>query len=327
MTVFDRPCLQRMEISTCTSPNDWLFFAQGGANILLQYAGHVSTYQGKLLRLRRTKCLVDQMSSAHVYDFMLSFEEEEVGSFLIDCQLVNLDDRYVLALRHRFDVLRDSNALVVENLVQDSQNHTKLSKHTWIHLTLPDDGATGLDVVLELKPKWLTSVDSTYCRNCSLAQARNERRHFCPLDLVNESNMQQGVADLLRPLPSQLEQYLDSQGVCLRALLMGYLKCDQSIFKKLQQMQNRYPIHNFNAIKRDDDVSDTILRGMSLRDVGVFVKFSIPHVPTELNRVAFLSHIFDLDPKERSRLSYWQDTQDKLEAFANAKNPGWRNCG
>lgn len=302
-------------------PEDWSFFASGGANILLQYNGPASFLSDKLMRLRRKKSEVPIIKSKQVLDFMRSFDNTFNGSILESC-VIDLSPEIVSNFKSRFDIDDDNHALLVVNVTYGCSQSVSLSKHAKIHFSTPGTGSSIPQLILEFKPKWLSSFNSIYCRNCSLAQVRDEKRHFCPLDLVFDPMVANGVEDLLEPIPQDLKSLIESTGIRLEETLITYLRGSGSILKMLRVLQKRYDTLTVMEIQNENEVLDTLLRAFSLRDVGVFLK-----VITLGSRTASIEPVvFDIDPKSPHRYKYWQETQKKIEDREDKINPLWRKC-
>lgn len=303
------------------NPEDWAYFASGGANILLQYNGPANILSDKLMRLRKNKTDVPNIKSKQVLDFMRSLEDRFYGSIL-EYDYIELDQNSVSNFESRFDIDDDNHALLVLNVTHGCSQSVSLSKHAKIHYSIPETGSQKPQIILEFKPKWLTPSDSFYCRNCSLAQVRNEKRHFCPLDLVCDSRIANGVRDLLKPIPQVLKNLIDNTGIRLEETLIKYLRGSGSILKTLRDLQETYDSLKVMKIQNENEVLEDLLRAFSLRDVGVFIKV----IALGSRKVRVDSYVFDLDPKSPRRYKYWQETQKKVEARKDRINPVWKKC-
>lgn len=319
---------------------NWKIFARGGANVLFKYVGPNLTFKGKLLRMRRNKN--DDMNSASskdVYNFMRELEPEFEDT-LLHLELVDLGESFLAAMRSRFDLANDSQALLMDNVLHHNGSTYQLSKHSFIHVFDPHLNDEKVRLVIELKPKWLCHYKNTlYCRNCSMAQMRGEARHFCPLDFVNNPNVPRGVADFLEPLPVSTKLQLEEAGIPLKTLLVDYLCGEHSVFKKLRCLQMIDTTNELADVQLESDVLKELLKAMSLRDVGVFLKLvdrcqaadslaaeSSPSCEVS-GRFAFTTVLFDLDPKSRSRYTYWKSTAEKLYYISRHSQPNWPACG
>lgn len=302
-------------------PRDWQFFASGGANILLQYRGREEFFSDKLMRLRRKKSHTRLIRNTEVFKFTKEFRDE-LGECLLEYQIFDLDSELLSQLKSVFDIVDDHKALVMKNLINSCTLSIELSKHVKLHIEQLDALRASKIVILELKPKWLTPSQSIYCRNCCLAQSRQEKRHFCPLDLVIESRISNGVSDLMAPIPELIKNKFEQSGVSMERILAKYLNTNNNIFQHLQHLQNKYNVPDLSTIETEDDVLDKILWGMSLRDVGVFLRLE---VSTNFE-TSVTPTVFDLDPKSPLRFTYWQEVQFQVKALQNDSALNWPPC-
>lgn len=302
-------------------PHDWQFFAKGGANLLLQYHGSGEYFSDKLMRLRRQKCHTRLIRNMEVFKFTEEFRDE-LGECLIEYQLFDLDSELFTHLKSAFDIVDDYTALVVKNLISSCTLSIELSKHGKLHIEQLDALHASKIVILELKPKWLTLSQSIYCRNCCLAHSRNEKRHFCPLDLVIKSRISKGVSDLMAPIPELVKEKFEQFGISMERILAKYLNTNNNIFQHLQNLQMKYDVPDLSTIETEDDLLDEILRGMSLRDVGLFLRLEV----SANHETSVTPTVFDLDPKSPLRLNYWQEVQLQVKALQNDSTLNWPPC-
>ncbi|KAI5950385.1 PMT6 [Candida theae] len=132
-------------------------------------------------------------------------------------------------------------------------------------------------IIFEIKPKWLyDNKSSNYCRTCSLNQLRNVPRHFCPLDLLYPQTINQGLDDIFSKIPPEIIDLIEVKNQFpLKQLFYEFLSNpDQNVFAKLKQYQK---INNKNDLIENltssHDVSQNLSLVMTLRDVGLFIKF------------------------------------------------------
>lgn len=301
-------------------PRDWQFFASGGANILLQYQGREEFFSDKLMRLRRKKSHTRLIRNTEVFKFTKEFRDE-LGECLLEYQEFDLDSELFSQLKSAYDIVDDHKALIMKNLINSCTLSIELSKHVKLHIEQLDTSCNKI-VILEMKPKWLTPSQSIYCRNCCLAQRRHEKRHFCPLDLVIESRISNGVSDLMAPIPELIKNKFEQCGVSMERILAKYLNNNNNIFRHLQHLQNKYDVPDLSTIEMEDGVLDEILRGMSLRDVGIFLRLE---VSTNFE-TSVTPTVFDLDPKSPLRFSYWQEVQFHVKELQNHSVLNWPPC-
>lgn len=132
-------------------------------------------------------------------------------------------------------------------------------------------------IIFEIKPKWLyDNRSSNYCRTCSLNQLRNVPRHFCPLDLLYPTTIDQGLDDIFSKIPKEIIDLIEVENnFPLKQLFCQFLSNpDHNVFAKLKQYQK---INNKNDLIENLtsslDVSQNLSLVMTLRDVGLFIKF------------------------------------------------------
>ncbi|KAL6016358.1 Inositol-pentakisphosphate 2-kinase [Candidozyma auris] len=322
------------EAVSSSSVCDWRFIAEGGANIIFAYKGRNPVLHGKALRLRRRKTKSEMFTSLETLNFMRDFGKDMAG-FLVDAALVDLKTELVSALKSCYDIADDLHGLILENVLSDSHESHKLSKHAWFHIVHDNDSKRVSRIIIEFKPKWLTKADNIYCRNCSLSQMRDEKRHFCPLDLVFDQAIRAGVFDLLQALHPSVRARIGQAYVIVGKVLIDYLLGQNSVLKRLRDLQQQFPTYELSKLSSAEEVSEELRKGMSLRDVGVYLE--IYHASRRSMFVAaqesFYSTeyevrpiIFDLDPKSATRFEHWKTTELRLQEFCNSPNRYWKPC-
>ncbi|KAG5422084.1 IPK1 [Candida metapsilosis] len=144
------------------------------------------------------------------------------------------------------------------------------------NLSLNSSGTIN-SIIFEIKPKWLyDNKSANYCRTCSLNQLRNVPRHFCPLDLLYPQTIAQGLDDIFSKIPPEIIDLIEVQNKFpLKKLFHQFLSNpDHNVFAKLKQYQK---INNKNDLIENltssSDVSQNLSLVMTLRDVGLFIKF------------------------------------------------------
>ncbi|KAI5910855.1 Inositol-pentakisphosphate 2-kinase [Candida parapsilosis] len=132
-------------------------------------------------------------------------------------------------------------------------------------------------IIFEIKPKWLyDNKSANYCRTCSLNQLHKVQRHFCPLDLLYPNTIDQGIDDIFSRIPPDIINLIEVQNnFPLKQLFRQFLSNpDHNVFAKLKQYQK---INNKNDLIENltssSDVSQNLSLVMTLRDVGLFIKF------------------------------------------------------
>lgn len=332
-----------MEISKTTSPLDWVYFAKGNANILFKYTGSNDYYKHKLLRVRLLKDDDQYISTCELYDFIELKCKHLFPHQIIDIQLIVLTTDFVTRLdNHGNDImLTERYGLLIPNILDGNFYKYKLSKN--VHLYL--NKSTSIDsVIFEIKPKWLYDNKNTnYCRTCLLNQLRGHQRHFCPLDMLYSHTVDSGLADLFAPIPPEILASLEANAFPCDELFRRFLANPNNVFQKLKQYQR---INNKNDLIRNlssiHDVLQNLSLVMTLRDVGLFIKFekydrsnnihnshnNVHNLMTIENYGKFLvtCNIYDLDLKSKMKYKHWLDIENKLLAIYNSTNPDWRPC-
>lgn len=200
-------------------------------------------------------------------------------------------------------------------------------------------------VIFEIKPKWLyDNTSSNYCRTCLLNILKGYSRHFCPLDLLYPETIDEGLEDIFSVIPKELLTTIEEiNRIPLKQLFKIFLSNPNSVFQRLKEYQR---INNKNDLIKNltsiDDVSQNLSLVMTLRDVGLFIKFekydkynnihnsqnNINNLITIENYGKFLltCNIYDLDLKSKLKYKHWLDIEEKLQSIYNSSNPNWRYC-
>ncbi|WEJ92715.1 Inositol-pentakisphosphate 2-kinase [Yamadazyma tenuis] len=302
-----------MEISKLTSPQEWKYFAKGNANILFEYTGSNDYLRHKLLRLRLLKEDDQYISTCELYDFIELRCKHLFPEMIIDIQLVVLTGEFV----HNLDsnghkmMIQERYGLLLPNILEGENNKQALSKNCNLYF---DDQFNA--ITLELKPKWLyDNKNNNYCRTCSLNQLRGFERHFCPLDFLYPEALQEGLDDVFKAVPDDLVQQIQ-KNIPVKQLFMQYLQSPKNVFQKLKQYQK---INDKNDLIENltspNDVSVNLWLVMTLRDVGLFLKFekydrnnNIHNSHNNVNNLITIdngkylltSNIYDLDLKSKN---------------------------
>lgn len=328
-----------MEISKTTTSNDWKYFAKGNANILFEYTGTNDYLRHKLLRLRLKKDDDQYISTCELYDFVELRCKHLFPQLIIDIQLVVLTKELVNNLDSNGNqlMLNERYGLLIPNILDGDYRREELSKNCNLHYTGKIDS-----VILEMKPKWLyDNKTDNYCRTCLLNQLKQLPRHFCPLDLLYTETIDQGIDDIFLKVPEELYNTVESN-IPIRQLLRAFLNNPNNIFQKLKQYQK---INDRNDLIENltspNDVSTNLSLVMTLRDVGLFLKFekydkdnNIHNSHSNVNNIMEINdekflltcNIYDLDLKSRSKYKNWLEVEHKLQPIYNSSTPGWRHC-
>ncbi|KAK6463102.1 inositol-pentakisphosphate 2-kinase [Scheffersomyces coipomensis] len=337
-----------MEIYKITEPNEWSYFAKGQANILFKYNGSNEYLKHKLLRVRLFKEDAQYITTCELYDFIELQCKNLFPQQIIDVQLVVLTTDFVNALDSKGDklMIKERYGLLIPNILHGNYNKSVLSKYCNLYHSHTSETNDKIDsVIFELKPKWLyDNKKSNYCRTCSLNQLRGLPRHFCPLDFLYEETVDQGLNDLFQPIPTQILSKIEIDNkIPLKKLFRIFLSNPQNVFLKLKQYQK---IDNKNDLIKNlsspQDVSQNLSLVMTLRDVGLFIKFekydkhnnfhnshdNISNIieVEPYGRFVITCNIYDLDLKSNTKYSHWLDIEQRLQPIYNSLNPDWKFC-
>ncbi|CAI5759353.1 unnamed protein product [Candida verbasci] len=335
-----------MEISKITSPNEWSYFAKGSANILFKYIGSNDYLRHKLLRLRLSKLDEEYISTCELYDFIELKCKHLFPKHIIDIQLVVLTSDFVNRLDSKGHKLmvKERYGLLLPNILNGNYKQINLSKNCQLYHDEDDSGSIS-SVIFEIKPKWLyDNISSNYCRTCSLNQFKQFKRHFCPLDLLYTETIDEGLKDLFSSIPKQtLDKIENVNKIPLFKLFQIYLNNENNVFLKLKQYQK---INNKNDLIKNltnsNDVSTNLSLVMTLRDVGLFIKFekydkfnNCHNSHNNINNLIEIDrfgkflitcNIYDLDLKSKMKYKHWLKIENDLKDIYNSNNPNWRHC-
>lgn len=354
-----------MEIYKVTEPKDWEFFAKGNANIIFSYRGSNDYLKQKLLRLRLSKDEEQYISTCELYDFIELKCRGMFGLQMIHVQLMVLTKDFVENLNSEGNKIEmtERYALLIPNILDKYFAKYALSKHCCqLFLSNGRQKDSNLvrnsqisdlekenmpidSVTFEIKPKWLYDNTSTrYCRTCLYNQLRGYPRHFCPLDLLYDETIDQGLDDIFSAIPpALLERIHNENGIPIKQLFRIFLANPKNVFQKLKQFQ-KINSHN-EVIDNLTDAKDVLPRLsliMTLRDVGLFIKFEkydkLNDAHNSYNNVNNLidlegygkflltCNIYDLDLKSKFKYRHWIEIEQKLQSIYNSTNSDWRNC-
>ncbi|CAN3356826.1 inositol-pentakisphosphate 2-kinase [Diutina catenulata] len=332
-----------MEIAKLTAPQDWEYFAKGAANILFKYTGDNDYLKHRLMRARLAKDTDEYISTCELYDFLELKCKRLFPDNIIDVQLIVLDPDFVANLDSNGNQLMMSEryGLLIPNMLAGSYERYSLSKHCQLYV---DTHQPAQSVIFEIKPKWLYDNTTTnYCRTCSLNQFRNYERHFCPLDLLYPHTVSRGLADLFAHIPENVSSQLKEEKFPLQKLFEAFLSRPNNVFLKLKTFQEiNDKSDQIKNLQSSDDVSATLSLIMTLRDVGLFIRFERYDKNNDLHnshnnvenlldvaeygKFLITCNIYDLDLKSQMKYKHWQSTEEKLAPIYNSENPNWPFC-
>lgn len=329
-----------MEISKLTSPNDWKYFAKGNANILFKYTGLNDYLTHKLLRVRLSKDDDQYITTCELYDFVELRCKHLFPQSIVDIQLVVLTEDFVHDLDKGTDdklMVFERYGLLIPNILDGDFDREVLSKNCNLYYSDNFDSIT-----LEMKPKWLyDNKKDNYCRTCLLNQLKGFERHFCPLDLLYEETIDQGIEDIFSKVSNGVMSKINDN-IPIKQLFKIFLNNENNVFQKLKQFQK---INDKNDLIQNltspNDVSANLSLVMTLRDVGLFLKFEkfdiTNNVHTshhnvnniiEIDNQKYLltCNIYDLDLKSKNKYKHWLDIEHQLQPIYKSSNPEWRYC-
>lgn len=268
-----------MPVEEELKPEDWEYFAEGAANMILK--SRLPQYSGTLLRVR--KYVEGSPSTVRVNEFYQKNVIPILGDYYVGTRLVNLSQGFVKTINEREPAETQRNDTPLDDAEEhaflmesafDSNLKTNTVKIKSSLLTLcstPDNGELQ-EVVLEFKPKWLlkspnSGEQSIRCRTCALAFKRGKKPGICPLDLVSDDY------DIVF---RSFERYLDGASeyvpnkfpladivatALFRSPLLGKLK-------KLQQLDKRGILGYNNT---GEELDEDFLVATAARDCTMFV--------------------------------------------------------
>lgn len=334
-----------MEISKITSPSEWVYFAKGNANILFKYTGNNDYLRHKLLRVRLLKEDKQYILTCELYDFIELSCKHLFPEQIVDIQLVVLTSDFINLLDNKGNALmvRERYGLLIPNILDRNYTKCSLLKNCQLYYYQLPNNTIEL-AIFEIKPKWFyDNKSSNYCRTCLLNQLKGFERHFCPLDLLYKETMEEGINDIFRPIPNDLLVTMEESKFPLRTLFQLFLDNPENVFQKLKQYQR---INNKNDLIKNltsiNDVLLNLLLIMTLRDVGLFIKFekynmlnnvhnsqnnkhNIMEVPG-YGKFVITCNIYDLDLKSNMKYKHWLEVEQKLQNINNSSNPNWKFC-
>ncbi|GAA5941843.1 inositol-pentakisphosphate 2-kinase [Sporobolomyces koalae] len=188
-----------------TSPRDWRYVAEGGANLVLSYIPLEQAYSNKVLRLRkRSKRTGLSVGGEPDARFSRDVVQPLLGSdHVTNLTRIRTESSWLVEMNR---VLDDTSARPRFRVEQDEIDHDSP------YAIVAQDLIGGHNVVaFEIKPKWgflpraaqlstlSRSIKTTYCRFCMHRYHRNHSidEHdtgYCPLDLYSRDERRMRTA-------------------------------------------------------------------------------------------------------------------------------------
>lgn len=338
-----------------TSPSDWQYFAKGNANALFEYTGPNDTFKGQLLRLRLEKELDLYVSVEKLNNFIQKTCEPLFPGQLVGTQMINVPPEF----RDQLTVTKcklmnsETHGFLMMNIRKGNFENYKLLKYCSLHVetkgsetkegketrATEDEESKILSVLFELKPKWLYDPSTIYCRTCLLKQLKGLDRHFCCNDLTRAETIDRGVMDVISAIPIKLIEKIEQSRFPLSHLLTMFAQRPQNILHKLKKNEIVGEGDEILSLNSASDVLDRLSLVMTLRDVGLFLKFKVVDKEdykqpiggdaflTEINGEIYetTSYIYDLDLKSSERFEHWKATEMELQGYYNCESD-WPPC-
>ncbi|BGO97923.1 Inositol-pentakisphosphate 2-kinase [Rhodotorula toruloides ATCC 204091] len=185
-----------------TSPSDWKYTAEGGANLVASFAGPASSpFWGHALRLRKRKKRAGgtkEAEDAVPSEVDVDFGARVIAPLLGEANVVEME-KVRLERGWLEELVEDMRAKAVRPVERESEDEIDLDAPEGV---VVEDLIAGRGVLaVEIKPKWgflpspthlspsNASIKTTYCRTCMhrhyKASEDGGSDGFCPLDLYS----------------------------------------------------------------------------------------------------------------------------------------------
>lgn len=315
-----------------------------------------------MLRVRLLKEEEEYISTCELYDFIELKCKPLFPHQIIDIQLVVLTMDFVTQLDSHGNkiMLKERYGLLLPNILDGNYEKHFLSKHCQLYTGCTNNIKTNNNlnktktthdtsqidsVIFEIKPKWLyDNTSSNYCRTCLLNQHRNQTRHFCPLDLLYPDTLERGLEDIFQLIPTKTMSEIEQDSKFpIKSLFRIFLSNPENVFQKLKQYQR---IANKNDLIKNlgsaADVLHNLLLVMTLRDVGLFIKFEKYNRDNNIHnshnnvhnlidveghgKFLLTCNIYDLDLKSKMKYRHWFEVEQQLQGIYGSINEEWRFC-
>lgn len=194
---------------------------------------------------------------------------------LIRNYITNLDDNQVILLK-------------IKQLKGSSFRETLLHDH-FTSIYRSNEGV----ILMEIKPKWLFSR-LKYCRNCTHNVIKGRKIDYCYKVLLNNAQHFRDIVSQCECVPMEFIEDM-----------IRYFSGPDNILSILHDAQRELEVKWLDPTN-SEDVSDELLRCMTLRDVTCFLEWH-PGLPIKVS-------VVDVDLKLRNKWTHWLRTHEKLES-------------
>lgn len=254
---------------------DWKYLSHGGANVVLRYVGSEIMFVDKVLRLRRRK---NGVSTRAVYNYIKHQRFDSLREWIVRMELIPVSKEFSMS----FGVDHDSFGILMPNLLGTEPEEVCVNKYIKLW-------KSGEELYLEVKPKWLNDRRGLNCRNCIVAQEKNQEFVLCPLWLLQGK---EGVDFWCRQVQARLAFKVQDH---IQRAISGNIH----LLEALQKMQT-----DNKDLKTLCD--EELQFQMTIRDVSVVYNLSTGSAT-----------VLDLDLKPLTKKDTWINTEKRLEKAYN----------
>lgn len=256
---------------------------RGGANVLLE----LEADSGELFRVYYRECKLSSNNAFTIenYNYICDVMNPLLGDLLCPMELVVLKCDFTISkVLSSLDVIVDAPNLVtlkLPRLIDDRVHDTILrSRYLVVHISAKQ-------LVLECKPKWLTKSPGL-CRNCAQNKLRDRfgQDDLCYVKLMHDPQLWETLIPESAPLR-------------LRHKSLAYFS-QSNVLHKLKYLQEQHVPQDMSTVTSEVEITDETLLAMTLRDVTIFITFTLDDCMTK---------IVDVDLKSRKKWTHWKETQ------------------
>lgn len=269
---------------------EWVYLAEGNANVVFKYVGSDAYLSGKVLRLRKSGTY-NRFTAEEQQDYLERVVLPNLGRLaenVLRGELFRLTETVLAECREALRGAHDRRPLKFLSASLDSG-----SRHGILLQYLVADSE--FHRIVEFKPKWLSQspgapASARQCRTCALRCMRGAGLHdplrFCPLDLVSAhaNRVRKAVVALNCQYTWDL---CDSELDAITKFIMT-----TTVFYQLRDLQKEFE-HDLPFC-------------MTLRDCSVFL------VLNKTKNVVERAWLADLDRKSTNKVDYWQQVEIDL---------------